>query len=397
MSSTRTYSDGQVARFCKRGAASRVAAAVPLGLSSIQIRTETVCVGKGVNKQSGPECGVRVEDVSAGTRGMISRDRDLDVSEAAFRDKHAQVEMYPEGSLLRVAGLKGWEWIKPEQYRKARKPCRTYSWRSRNALLDLLGMLDRNARPLFLTLTIPESLDLGPHEAKELLKVWAQKETRRSPKLCMVWKMEPQKNGMPHFHLFAWGIERWNWQRLAVSWAETVAGCVAPKMPNFTLGESGAERFREWLQEIEYTGEVSQLFCDVASAGTRVEEIRSENGVKCYAAKYLGKEIEEQHGAKWAKPGRFWGVFKRENLPRARRVVVVVGREVGVKVSRVVRRYLNAQDQRKREHARKVNVKDWDEWARVLVWAEGCKPGTFPVRNCPWPHTGEPWRFAVRP
>jgi hypothetical protein len=126
---------------------------------------------------------------------------------------------------------------------------------------------------------------------KNHLERFYKRMVRKFPRSSFIWKLEPQKRGAPHFHLFVWGVGyipllRW----VSLAWYSVVG-----------------------------SGDEKHLY-----AGTSVEEIRSWRGVTSYASKYLGKLFDspmmEQLG--WSDPGRFWGVKGRENLP------VVIAREI---------------------------------------------------------------------
>lgn len=77
---------------------------------------------------------------------------------------------------------------------------------------------------------------------------------------------------------------------------------------------------------------------DHLQAGVRVERVRSWGGVMAYAAKYLSK-VDAQFMAdiEW---GRSWGIFNRACIPWAKMLTITLDNDVGVKLRRVARRYL---------------------------------------------------------
>jgi hypothetical protein len=85
-------------------------------------------------------------------------------------------------------------------------------------------------------------------------------------------------------------------------------------------------------------------------AGTRVEQIRSREGVMFYASKYLSKLDTEAVG----NAGRFWGMHNVKAVPWAEVVNVPVDQRQAVRVMRVGRRYIWSM-QRQREHPRKIH------------------------------------------
>jgi hypothetical protein len=87
---------------------------------------------------------------------------------------------------------------------------------------------------------------------------------------------------------------------------------------------------------------------DHAQAGVRVERVRSWGGVMAYAAKYLSKlDAEFMSEIEW---GRSWGIFNRACMPWARMLEIPLDNEVGVRLRRVARHYLQ------RRLGRRVNV-----------------------------------------
>lgn len=87
---------------------------------------------------------------------------------------------------------------------------------------------------------------------------------------------------------------------------------------------------------------------DHAQAGVRVERVRSWGGVMSYAAKYLSKvDAEFMSEIEW---GRSWGIFNRAFMPWARMLELQLDNDVGVRLRRVARHYLQ------RRLGRRVNA-----------------------------------------
>ena len=87
---------------------------------------------------------------------------------------------------------------------------------------------------------------------------------------------------------------------------------------------------------------------DHAQAGVRVERVRSWGGVMSYAAKYLSKlDAEFMSEIEW---GRSWGIFNRAFMPWARMLELNLDGDVGVRLRRVARHYLE------RRLGRRVNA-----------------------------------------
>ena len=167
--------------------------------------------------------------------------------------------------------------------------------------MALLASLRRDTSPpLFVTLTYPARWDPDPERWKRDLHAWVRRLLRRYPHASVIWRLEFQERGAPHFHLLVFGVEfipaRW----VSRTWAEVVGS-----------GDPRHER-----------------------AGTRVERVRSWRGVMRYASKYLAKPQEGPTG--WT--GRVWGVYGRANLPLATFVAVRLTLDQFADVRRILAR-----------------------------------------------------------
>ena len=156
-----------------------------------------------------------------------------------------------------------------------------YTYASRRRLMHLLHQIDREATaylPLFITLTYPSIYPATALETKRHLDSFCKRLLRRYKDVCIIWKLEYQHRGAPHYHLLVFGVPYLPRDEIAQAWYKVVG--------------SDDTRHRQ--------------------AGTRVERIASWNGVISYAAKYLGKVVQATGDI---SPGRFWGVYGRRNLP----------------------------------------------------------------------------------
>lgn len=205
-----------------------------------------------------------------------------------------------------------------------------FSGRSRNGLLHLVNSFDRRVLEpswfRFVTLTYPEAYP-GVRSAKRDLDTLLKRFFREFGPRGLLWKLEPQRRGAPHFHLLVLmgrvedlpGETEW-W---ANAWADVV-GSEDPNHRRWHLGQLGAGNVpcvalpREW------------------------------NGVLSYVGKYLGKTFEgcsTDLPVGWDRPGRFWGVRHRALLPVDVERVDLEERHRGVltDLRRGVVRYLNHQ------------------------------------------------------
>jgi hypothetical protein len=153
--------------------------------------------------------------------------------------------------------------------------------------------------------------------------------------------------------------------------------------------EAGQERYRGLLENDPgmlnldgFRGWVARHWYDVVGsksfshfrAGTRVEKIRTAKGAFAYAAKrYVAKK--EEMPELMHKPGRFWGVVGRKNLPFGKREDREVTASQAVKLRRVMRRYRVANTPpEKRKFMRKSQL--WSEdftaklFCNVEFWLE---------------------------
>lgn len=216
--------------------------------------------------------------------------------------------------------------------------CKGFSSSSRKRLFDKLATVKREASaPVFVTLTLPREVETDPKAAKRHLRALWKRWTRKHDGLAAIWKMEPQADGATHFHLLVWGLAFLPWQDVAREWAEVVTGRELRGAHPIMPGKAGAALFRSWLKR-NAEDESLALTCKTASAGTRVEAIRSWRGVMAYAAKYIGKAIEQDEGAE--SPGRYWGMIGRPNAPIASAHTEIVSAHTAFRIIRAMRRKL---------------------------------------------------------
>jgi hypothetical protein len=104
-----------------------------------------------------------------------------------------------------------------------------------------------------------------------------------------------------------------------------------------------------------------------ARAGVRVEAMRTWGGASWYFSKYIGKELDEDLSE--FNFGRSWGVFNRAVMPWAKIVDLDLSDDVGVRVRRIARRYLEHLTGHKRCYPFGLTLYcDVTNWSRL--WAE---------------------------
>lgn len=77
---------------------------------------------------------------------------------------------------------------------------------------------------------------------------------------------------------------------------------------------------------------------DHLKAGVRCERVRSWGGVMSYTAKYMSKADDDEVGD--VAMGRQWGIHNRQGIPWAKMITLQLDNEVGVRLRRIARKYL---------------------------------------------------------
>lgn len=201
------------------------------------------------------------------------------------------------GSYVKITG----SGMPPTEHGK-RGQVKGFSRASRKRLMDWLNAIDRGAVSvaLFVTLTYPSTWPDAWQVWKRHLDTFLKRFKRQFPSTSIVWRLEFQKRGAPHFHLLVFGVERVDAAWLSQAWYEIVG--------------SGDEKHLK--------------------AGTQVQAVRDFRGVLAYASKYIGKASEDAIDC-----GRIWGVIGREVLP-VRLVQLVLPWADYFNVRRLLRRWV---------------------------------------------------------
>ncbi len=280
-----------------------------------------------------------------------------------------------------------------------------FSEPSRRRFLQLLASLIRTAEPIFVTLTCPDSFPAYSEDFKRHLELFCHRLRRRWPSAAVIWKPEFQdrKSGTnkgkiaPHYHLIVYGVpsqfpfrpESHPAYRLQCEsapqgsdnrfWLAMVTGKERNELtPRQSIGqfswaklpdESGEEvgqsdTFKHWVSrhwfDVVANGDMRHF-----RAGTRVEAIRSFQQLCGYAAKrYLSKrEVLPQLEY---KPGRFWGVIGRGNLPSAEADEVRLTERQAFQLRRFFRRYRRAITPLEKRRRLKYGMNDPREFSVSL-------------------------------
>jgi hypothetical protein len=217
-----------------------------------------------------------------------------------------------------------------------------FSKGSRRRVLRLISTLRRTSVPVFCTLTYPDIFPDDPGLWKKHLDNFFKRLLRKYPSAVIVWRMEAkarksgENTGMiaPHFHLLAYNVEYFS----LLTW-----------LP------------RAWFEVVK-SGDPRHY-----NAGTRVERVRSVNGVLYYTSKYICK-AENLDLPGW---GRYWGIVNRRELPgiRGEFEVVEVEAETALTVLRYMRR-LGSMCYKKGRYIGRRKVPGWGAKYTLICDAE---------------------------
>lgn len=165
-----------------------------------------------------------------------------------------------------------------------------FSGASRRRLMYLLASVDRTRVevPLFVTLTYPgedwERFGGRKEEVKRHLDVLRHWLFYHHPGAIVIWRLEFQKRGAPHFHLLVFGVGFIDCHYLAYEWHKAVG-----------------------------SGQATHLL-----SGTQVCACKSWVHATSYVSKYLAKKesFADSDVPIHSLPGRIWGIWGRKFLPR---------------------------------------------------------------------------------
>jgi len=194
-----------------------------------------------------------------------------------------------------------------------------FSFRSRRRMLALVNAVDQPSVKLddlyFITLTYQQQDQAADASKRDLEKFLKRFERKYGP-TWLLWKLEPQKRGTPHYHLLV-----------------HLMGRELEELQEFVAVE--------WW-EIAGRGNQNHLLFHCGMLGNRpcVERCWSWNGVACYAGKYIGKKTSGDE--EWQHPGRYWGERHKHLAPMNFRTENVSDREA-VLLRRMICRHLEHQ------------------------------------------------------
>jgi hypothetical protein len=210
----------------------------------------------------------------------------------------AEIEIAVDGQHIKLKT----PWMYKHAIRKQAKrgKIQGFTAKSRKRMMIMMSKTDQNKLPIFVTLTYPAIFPQAK-ETKGHLGAFIKRLKRKyGNNIGYVWKLEKQKRGAPHYHLFIWGIkERSIISFITDSWYEIV--------------KSGDPKH--------------------ALAGTQVQQMLYKHGLMKYCSKYLAK-IDKQFDTE--EMGRIWG--KGGNIPMSKICKHTLTRGQAIKLLRNLRK-----------------------------------------------------------
>lgn len=194
---------------------------------------------------------------------------------------------------------------------------KTFSIASGQRLRDIMTSVDpQHGYPLFVTLTYPSDWPGDWQIWKKHLNHFRQTLADVYPEHFTggIWRLEAQRRGAPHFHVFLW--------------------------LGFDIGKGELKNLRLWLSSVWYrivgSGDEKHK-----KAGTRIDYIGTElefHSRMGYLLKYLGKDSVHPESQVFKSPvGRYWGIWNKDRLLKTPEKIEVK-KDVFLKARRVLRK-----------------------------------------------------------
>lgn len=221
--------------------------------------------------------------------------------------------------------------------KKKRGVIRRFSRDSRRRLMQRLAKVNKGAyrvEPAFITLTYPREWEADGRAWKRHTDAFRKKFERKWGYYSILWKLEFQKRGAPHFHLLVFMDSELPWTR----------------------------RFMTWLSRAWYTSVGSGDYRNLL-AGTNVREKRGWSRSMRYASKYVGKVVDVE-----AAVGRWWGVWNWTKTACELHEVTLSYRQY-VQLHRVIRRCKSKRVKAKKKQTAAENIwtfLEYDEAGRII-------------------------------
>jgi hypothetical protein len=215
-----------------------------------------------------------------------------------------------------------------------------FSRASRRRLMQTIAQVKRDAPlPVFITLTYPFDFP-SPKASKRHVDIFLKRLKRAYSDIGLIWKLEPQERGAPHYHMLAWGVPFGELcDFVPYAWHDIAGG-----------GDKNHLSF--------HLGLLDNQHC--------VSQVRSFRGVWAYASKYLGKTFEVS-GWEDKYTGRFWAVVNRGNIPFGQSCAYAIPLSQAVHVMRYQKRFAKLK---RREYPSLTTFCDADQWIENVMREE---------------------------
>ncbi len=172
--------------------------------------------------------------------------------------------------------------------------------------------------PTFLTLTYPASFPTDPRVYKGQLRAFLKRLRRAHGERPVVWRLEWQRRGAPHFHLLVFDL----------------------------VGQGG---FKDWClstwSDVCASGDPLH-----ALHGADVSPMRTWAGVRSYLSKYIAK-VDDGSREPDELVGRVWGVEDGSLLIETP-VSFTLGYKAAIRLRRTMQKWVWSQGPRTHRHAR---------------------------------------------
>lgn len=155
-----------------------------------------------------------------------------------------------------------------------------FSASSQKRFFMFLGQITDWKDCLFVTLTYPGMYSTNPADWKRDLQTFRRWLDHRFDGLAVVWRLEAQRRGAPHYHLLVWGA------------------------PELMYKGVQKEARAAWYRIVD-SGDGRHL-----RRGLHCDRIRH----RLAAAKYLAKELGKKLSCFGCPVGRYWGVWWKDRI-----------------------------------------------------------------------------------
>lgn len=179
------------------------------------------------------------------------------------------LHVYPDLIKIKTPGYT------PEVGERKRGKVQVFSRESRKRLFELLHSIEYKTCT-FATLTYPAEFPLDGKLVKEHLRRFRARFERTYGRARVIWRLEFQKRGAPHFHLLVLDVPWLDRIWLSINWYECV----------------GSNDYKH------------------LKAGTNVKLVTNSGEkrlVMAYVGKYTGKEDQSEAPEEYSDVGRYWG------------------------------------------------------------------------------------------